>query len=228
MATPGELCRLTAELLGLEPNATANAWRALREDAQVTSGGRGRSAALCVSADAANLLIAVLGKLPLRSYLKSWERFSALPCAYRSSTIARGVSVTTEFAQLLSDRHSLKAGLTALLSAATSGWLEDFSRKKSGAQESFSFREVLVTFVKPMPFVSIQIGDDEGRIALHFVYSDVADPSQPVDRIQPFDEESEWPQKLPPGAGDLRMDLKISARTIFALGKALRTGRNHQ
>ena len=75
---PGELCNRTAELLGLQPNTTAVAWRALREDFQVTTGGRGRSAAHCVPSDAANLLIATIGKLPLKSYLKSWERFSRL------------------------------------------------------------------------------------------------------------------------------------------------------
>src|SRR4051794_10024911 len=79
MATPGQLCTETAQLLGLERNTTATAWRLLRENFKVTTGGRGRSAAHCVPADAANLLIAVIGKLPLKSIFSSWERYSALP-----------------------------------------------------------------------------------------------------------------------------------------------------
>src|SRR5262245_36580946 len=126
MATPGELCNKTAELLGVEPNATAIAWRTLRENGKVTTGGRGRSAAHCVPADAANLLIATIGKLPLKSVFKSWQRYATLKDRDGGTvSLMEKVSVTPEFASLRNG-HTFAEGMTALVASATSGTLQNF------------------------------------------------------------------------------------------------------
>src|SRR6266446_1700475 len=114
MATPGELCNRTAELLGVEPNATAIAWRTLRENGKVTTGGRGRSAAHCVPADAANLLIATVGKLPLKSVFKSWQRYAHLKGRHDGTiSLMEKASATPELAALETG-HTFSEGLTAL------------------------------------------------------------------------------------------------------------------
>jgi hypothetical protein len=215
MATPGELCDLTAKLLGHGPNTTAIAWRALRENSQVTSGGRGRSAAQCVPADAANLLIATLGKLPLLSYFKSWERYSTLKSAITHPRPREGFAVTTEFAPLLAKpRHTLKEGMTALLAAATTGSLQDFLGASVGSEESVTFENVHVGFIGPVPQALIIILNKSSRRGLHLFYSEASDT---------YDPDVEWPRELPHEGGDLRIDMRISGRTIFALGHALRT-----
>jgi hypothetical protein len=217
MVTPGELCDLTAKLLGHGPNTTAIAWRALRENSQVTSGGRGRSAAQCVPADAANLLIATLGKLPLMSYFKSWERYSTLKGAITHPSPGEGFAITNEFAPLLAKpRHTLKEGMTALLSAATLGSLQDFLREYLGPQESVPFESVLVGFIAPLPQAFIAIRNKSSQRGLHLFYSETSDTYDPDGIV-------EWPRELPREAGDLRIDMKISGRTIFALGQALGT-----
>jgi len=152
VATPGELCNKTAELLGLQPNTTLIAWRALREDQRVTTGGRGKSAAHCTPSDAASLLIATIGKMPLQSYLQSWERFSGLTCTRLQQRRGRSVEELGGF----NAGHSFQEGLTALIASATSGSLQ-------GAYNPGSIR---IGFLGPYPGASIRlVGDIDAWIA---------------------------------------------------------------
>jgi hypothetical protein len=195
MATPGELCNKTAELLGLQPNTTSIAWRALREDSRVTTGGRGKSAAHCVPSDAANLLIATIGKLPLKSYLKSWEQFSRLTCAEAAETLLeldQGAMNPIGEIGALKAGHSFQEGLTALITSAMSG--------------SLLPGNIHVDFHGPYPQATINLHGD--NFGLWLEYSDFT--SEMSDVVQPDE------------SGDLQQSMNISGRTIIGLAEFLR------
>jgi len=220
MATPGQLCNRTAELLGVEPNATAIAWRTLRENGKVTTGGRGRSAAHCVPADAANLLIATVGKLPLKSVFKSWQRYAQLK-GRRDGTrsLTEEVPATPELAALETG-HTFSEGLTALIASATSGTLQEFMEEPlewshPGIRISVGFVRIRFTAPLPQAFVSVHKNSDQRSVELRFDYTDI--PSE-------MNEIIEWSEKprAPDESGDLAHIMDISGRTIFALGELLR------
>jgi hypothetical protein len=201
VATPGELCNKTAELLGLQPNTTSIAWRALREGSRVTTGGRGKSAAHCVPSDAANLLIATIGKLQLKSYLKSWERFSRLK-AGRPRGRKRALNLIGEIFELKAD-HSFQEGLTALITSTMSGSLQKF------LNHALHPGSIQVDFYGPRPEASINLlGED---VSLWLGYSDFA--TEILDVVQPDE------------SGDLEQSMKISDRTIIGLAEFLRIER---
>jgi hypothetical protein len=193
VATPGELCSKTAELLGFPPNTTLIAWRALREDGRVTTGGRGKSAAHCSPSDAANLLIATIGKLPLQSSLKSWERFAGLTRTRireaRRQYTTREVGVISALKQ----GRSFQEGLTALITAAMSGSLQELPNPPS----------IQVNFHGPLPNASIRL---EGHISIWIFYDDAPKGSD----LEPNQD------------GDLQQSVDISGKTILGLGEFIR------
>jgi hypothetical protein len=221
MATPGELCNTTAELLGVEPNATAIAWRVLREHGQVTTGGRGRSAAHCVPADAAYLLIATVGKLPLKSVFKSWQRYSTLKSRYDGPvSLTEKVSATRELASLQKG-HTFAEGMTALVASATSGTLQQFIQEGLESDDHpairFAIGSVRVRFSAPYPqaFINLHKNNHRRAVGLHLEYTDI-----PTEMSEIID----WSEKPrpPDESGDLTHIMEISGRTIFSLGDLLR------
>jgi hypothetical protein len=229
MTTPGQLCSQTAQLLGLERNTTATAWRLLRENSKVTTGGRGRSASHCVAADAANLLIAVIGKLPLKSIFSSWERYSALPV--RTSEVSAPASFRQprdplgklwqldipEFREL-KVKHSFSEALSALIASVTSGSLYSVIANWDGDISRFSQPHIQVRFFGPLPQAEIAIGKtgtDPDVFTQRIIYSDIPEDFPELfgwaDNARPLDE-----------TGDLNQIMSISGRTIFGLGELLR------
>jgi hypothetical protein len=221
VATPGELCNRTAELLGFQPNTTAIAWRALRENLQVTTGGRGKSAAHCVAADAANLLIATIGKLPLKSYLKSWERFSRLrergDAARPRSKRVEVTSLTSEISTLKAG-HSFQEGLTALIASAMSGSLQKFLQDVIDPDGIVQTGFVQVKFIGPYPqaMINIHKNNEKTSVGLSLDYSDI--PTDTADAIKWSDNGFE-----PDESGDLKQVMIVGDKTIIGLGELLRT-----
>lgn len=232
MATPGQLCSRTAQLLGLEQNTTTTAWRLLRENSKVTTGGRGRSASHCVPADAANLLIAVIGKLPLKSIFSSWERYSTLPV--RTSEVSAAASIRQlldpvgkrwqldipEFREL-KVKHSFCEALSALIASVTSASLYSVIANWDGDISKFSRPFVQVRFFGPLPQAEIAIGKTGTApdvFTQRIMYSDI-----PED----FPELQDWADTAPPvdEAGDLNQIMIISEKTIFGVGELLREKR---
>jgi hypothetical protein len=229
MATPGQLCSRTAQLLGLEQNTTATAWRVLRENSKVTTGGRGRSASHCVPTDAANLLIAVIGKLPLKSTFTSWERYSTLPV--RTSEVSAAGSVrwpsdplgkhwqldVPEFREL-KVKHSFCEALSALIASVTSTSLHRLIANWDGDISNYSQPFVQIRFFGPFPQAEIAIGKTgaaSDNFTQRIMYSDI-----PED----FPELQSWAETAPPSdeAGDLNQIMIISEKTIFGVGELLR------
>lgn len=229
MTTPGQLCSQTAQLLGLERNTTATAWRLLRENSKVTTGGRGRSASHCVPADAANLLIAVIGKLPLKSIFSSWERYSALPvrtsevsvaASYRQprDPLAKRWQLDIPEFRGLKVKHSFSEALSALIASVTSASLYSVIANWDGDISRFSQPLIQVRFFGPLPQAEIAIGKTGTApdvFTQRIMYSDIPEDFPELlgwaDNARPLDE-----------AGDLNQIMIISERTIFGLGELLR------
>lgn len=81
MATPGQLQQRIAEAFGIPENAVAYPWRVLRDNGEVTTGARGRNAPPVTSRDAANILIAVAGSLPVTETIQTFRAFTELRAA---------------------------------------------------------------------------------------------------------------------------------------------------
>jgi hypothetical protein len=180
---------------------TSIAWRALREASQVTTRGRGKSAAHCLPSDAANLLIATIGKLPLKSYLKSWERFSRFTCAEAAEAL---LDQQTENPMgeigALKAGHSFQEGLTAVITSAMSGSLRKF------LNQTLDPGSVHVDFHGPCPQATINLLGD--NVSLWLEYSDFT--TEMSDVVQPDE------------SGDLAQSMNISGRTIIGLAEFLR------
>jgi hypothetical protein len=220
MVTPGELCTKTAELLGVEPNATAIAWRTLREHGQVTTGGRGRSAAHCVPTDAANLLIATIGKLPLKSVFKSWQRYATLKGREGGAiNLMKEVSTPPELASL-KQGHTFSEGMTALVTSATSGTLQKFMQHGLESDHDLPIPTVgfvRIRFSAPLPQASINLHKNNHKrmMGLSLEYTDI--PAE-VSEIIEWAEEPRSPDE----SGDLTHIMQITGNTIFSLGELLR------
>jgi hypothetical protein len=230
MATPGELCNKAAELLGLEPNVTATAWRILRDNTEVTTGGRGRSAAHCVASDAAKLLIASVGKLPLLSTYKSWGRYSRLPAWNGQFISARKpdghVGLRWEVAvpelEELGENHTFGDGVQGLMQAAVSGSLQ-----KALQIHSAGTPRVEVRLLGPLPQAGISISLEKGRHSFSNTIAYADFPRCDVDMSKLFD----WAaDRTPPleERSDLQTILSFGSKTIFTLGELLRSGKVSQ
>lgn len=78
MASPGELTKAVAEVFGTDPVTVANIYRGLREAGLVTKGGRGRSAAVVSSRDAAMLLLGVCASDSVKDAPASAKEYASL------------------------------------------------------------------------------------------------------------------------------------------------------
>ena len=82
MASPGELVAVMADSLGVSRATVAQYDRALAENGLRSSGGRGLSAAKVTAADAANLLIAIMGApisgAPIKDAARTCKLYGAL------------------------------------------------------------------------------------------------------------------------------------------------------
>ncbi len=82
MASPGELVAVMADSLGVPRATVAQYDRALAENGLRSSGGRGLSAAKVTAADAANLLIAIMGApisgAPIKDAARTCRLYGAL------------------------------------------------------------------------------------------------------------------------------------------------------
>ena len=168
--------------------------------------------------DAANLLIATIGKLPLKSYLKSWERFSRLTES-GEAVQPRNKRLASSIREIggLKAGHTFQEGLTALIASAMSGSLQKFLDEALDPDEIVRMRFIQVAFHGPYPQAMISIRSDNAKppFGLWLAYSDI--PAEMA-------EVNEWSNKgfQLDESGDLSQSMNISARTIIGLGEFLR------
>jgi hypothetical protein len=206
--TPGELCTATAKILGFEANAVSVAWRTLRQHGEVTSGGRGRSAAHCNSSDVATLLIALLGKLPSKSLMESWEVYCNLRQITSSKLLAHPAPVTPELDSLTAG-HSFREAFSGLIASAASGTLQTYLKE---GQLSI----IRVRFKGPRPSAFIDVYHMKGKRAYgltgeYVLQPEIADPWERLDVVER--EYSRFP---------LHQQSELDFRGISRLGELLR------
>jgi hypothetical protein len=94
MATSGEMCRVTAEALGISFETTREHLRHIRRAGMISFKGHGRGAAAMTTLDAARLLIAAAGSSFVKDSLETLEGFGRLKLT-RKSPRQRGMKEIT-------------------------------------------------------------------------------------------------------------------------------------
>ena len=235
MASPGELVRKVAEVLGVpEPTVTVHD-RNLVTAGLRTKGGRGRSAAKMTTIDAANLLLAVAGSSMVKKTVPTVEEYADLPSRggeVSKQTDAHSFDIegnpppTWELSgfpipslQALSESHGFRDALVALIEAAADGSLRT-------AIESLPI-ETGQGYRIPNPWV-IQVimwgHYPQAAVRIYckgfYEFHNYADKI-PIDRDAMKKWEEEDRRKY--GGGDLDQIREFSAKTIFAIGDLLKS-----
>jgi hypothetical protein len=153
MASPGELVAVMADTLGV-PRATVVQYdRVLAENGLRSSGGRGLSAAKITAADAANLLISIMGSPISGAAIKDAAQNCRLYGALRNlKTIGPRQELRHQFKGLaeLPQHHSLQSALVALIEGAMDA--ETSSTQKSTGDELLDFQ-----LNGPLPWAQIVV-----------------------------------------------------------------------
>jgi len=237
MATPGELIKTTASVLGLSEATATTYYRSLREAGLVTKGGRGPSAPNMTARDAAQLLIAAGGsrfeKDTAEKIVRDFDRVQSFEDAHRLFTpdpanpkgqmilphgqiLGDGAWVLDDFSipqlQALPARHSFGDALTATIEAA----MANAFAAACGADGSHSIT-VYVHGPEPHAGIEIDLAGDK------FIYKEEVG-YQLVDQIdkRPANYvEVEEHIRRAYGDGDLEIIRKFTHRTIYAIARLM-------
>ena len=130
MASPGQLVKVTAEILGIPEPTVILADRFLSEAGLRSKSGRGRGAARVTADDAANLLIALSGSPYPKDAVQNVVEYAALPVDDMRDSDGRAetwtlVSLPIKRLQDLPANQSFRDTLVALLEAASEDELRE-------------------------------------------------------------------------------------------------------
>ena len=195
LATLERLVTTISEVEGIETERVRAIARTMREAGYIATRGRGNSAAEMSDSDAANLLIAVNGAATARAAPQVVERYRR----FRARSKLWVTQFGTEFEKLL---FAARTGTMA-------DFVAGFVRLAPGRSPLASTRydaeeyEIEIRFLKPIPEVKIYIAAPRGGTPdlIEFSERDANSSASPSDRT---------------------IDVVITERTIFAVGKLLR------
>ena len=216
MASPRELVRTVAEVLGV-PEATVVVHdRNLAVAGLRTKGGRGPSAAKMTPLDAANLLIAVAASSAVKDSVETVKAYADLisKIGYiddrdgNRKAIPDGCwAVDNIHAPLLTDlrnKHTFREALSATIESYINGHLQS---------KSNYWLRPRITFYGPYPQAEIQLFNGQAWIETHR-YSNI-----PTDRI----ELEKWTEKNKNNnEGDLKQIRWFDWYTIMIVGQTLK------
>jgi len=157
MATPGELVKVTATVLGLPEAYVASTYRMLREAGLVTKGGRGPSAAKMTARDAATLLGGILGTGQIVDAANAVGRFLNMRDLRHSPPTPFQRHKIAGLADLPAG-HSFLDALEAIISVATAGKLI-----RIPPPAEWEWDKVEVTVDNPATYARIHIRIDPTR-----------------------------------------------------------------
>jgi hypothetical protein len=212
MATPGELVKTMAEVLGISVATVTQYDRQLAEAGLRSKGGRGTSAAKVTSEDAANLLTAIVAAPVAGSAIKE----AAPTCeAYGSLRAVPGVARTENFRKFglpqlagLPAKHSLQKALSTLIAAAGEG---EVFQIPDGRRPPLTFDAMFaITFEGPRPWAEILADGSIGEGRFSQMGRLVYNSTLKRDRRRPIGKQ-----------GDLQQSHRISFVTIRALGSLI-------
>lgn len=231
MATPGDLKRVVADVLGVpEPTVTVHD-RNLAEAGLRSKGGRGRSAAQMTPEDAANLLIAVAGSSLVKDTVVTVREYSELPCKYGELSTRSGQHEfkidgnpeprwsLSEFPlpemQALPEGHTFSAALAALLKDSRDGHLEAAIEAIDPVPgTNHRYWDLAIELDGPYPQARIRLHTHDFK-EIHAFARHI-----PLDR----DKLKAWAEerKMKGESGDLQQRRTFSGKTILKIGRLLK------
>jgi hypothetical protein len=211
MATPGQLVRTMANVLGIPEPTVAQYDRHLAEAGLRRVGGRGTSAAKVSATDAANLLIAIVGSpvsgASIKSAKETCDNYGYLPAANFSDTTRFSDHGLISLAKL-GKKHTFRDALITLIEGASRGELFniiDGNDVIMGADFCLG--------------VNVTSPDNRAEIILDNLHHD---NSKRIIRLVYINQEP--PQKID-DRPDLYQERHITFRTLRLLGNLIAVGR---
>ena len=233
MASPGELVKTIADVLGVPEASVVVHDRNLVVAGLRTKGGRGRSAAKMTALDAANLLIGVAASSVVKETVETVQDYADLPSRGGETSTRKDAhsfdnngnppptwnlpGFPIPALQSLPEHHTFRSALVGLIEAATDGTLRDAIKNLRPFSEEHripSHWAIEVILWGPYPQAAIRIYCNDFSEKHH--YSAI-----PTD----FDALKKWSDEMTAkgGDGDLKQIREFSAKTIFALGDLLKS-----
>jgi hypothetical protein len=225
MASPGELVNVLASMLGVPEVTVTQHDRNLVAAGLRTKGGRGRSAAKVTPRDAAHLLIAVMGSELIKDSTIAVRRYQETRVHNRQPKEDGWADFALPELAALPRDHSFVDALTALISAAAAGSLEQlFERdghvEANGRRATQIINPVRIEVSTPDPHGMIQIfglRDDLSRGVPYLLPGQFATTARQRERHHAL------LNSLGVIVGhELRQWREVGANTVFSLGKLLR------
>jgi hypothetical protein len=207
MATPGKFVSIVAEALGI-PHATVVLHdRYLVTAGFRTKGARGVNAPDVTERDAAHLLTAILAGAEVKETVRSIKRYQKTRPVRATSGPGGFKKCGIQELVRLPAHHSFLDALEALLSAAANGSLSKDALIEVAALTPGTIGDIRIAGLGSKPTVHVRYGEPSP-------WDDKKDPSSR--------EVSAWEARMrkQPHA-DLEQYRRVSARTIFTLGKNL-------
>jgi hypothetical protein len=178
MATPGQLVRTMASILGIPEPTITQYDRNLAEAGLRQIRGRGTSAAEVSAEDAANLLVAILGSPAVGASIRMAAGTSKM---YGSLVVKKNFSDVARFAEhglttlsKLPRRHSFKDALVALIDGASRGESPYIIERKDVITEIEMMFGVKVQTPHTWAEISFDnLSNNESRRYLRLVYNPV-------------------------------------------------------
>lgn len=224
MASPGELVKTMADVLGL-PEATVVVHdRNLVVAGLRTKSGRGWSAAKVTPRDAAQLVTAILGSSQVKDSIDTVRRYGETrPC---DPTLAHENFAQIGIAELahLPCGHSFIDALEALIAAAASGSLVEVVIDKPDqhkARDVNSGPIIEVAATSPGTVGDIRVAGTASKKTASVTY-DLPSPWDGAE-LPPADQLDAWEKRVKAERTDADLEelRRISGKTIMRLGKLL-------
>ncbi len=224
MATPGELVKCIAEALGIPAPTVVQYDRLLAENGLRSKGGRGTSAAKVTPADAANLLIAIMGSpvagASIKPAIEVCKTYGKLRVRLGGTSENIKTFKRLGFPSLskLPISHNFREGLAALIAAASVGESliipDEDGRPPLVGPENDWF--VGLTLDSPTPWAQIivdaSLGEARPSEMARLVYHNMR-----RDR-----DGGHW---APAGSGNLHQSRNVTFKTIRRIGALLAEAR---
>ena len=178
MATPGQLVRTMATVLGIPEPTVTQYDRHLAEAGLRQIRGRGTSAAEVSAEDAANLLVAILGSpvvgASIRTAADTSKVYGSLGVRKNFSDVARFAEHGLTTLSKLPRRHSFKDALVALIDGASRGESPYIIDRKDVIAEIHMFFGIKVQTPHTHAEISFDnLSNNKSRRLLRLVYNPV-------------------------------------------------------
>lgn len=225
MASPGQLVKVLADVLGVpEPTLTQHD-RNLAVNGLRSMGGRGRSAAKVTARDAARLLVAIMGSNHVKDTVETVLRYESAQARKSAGTEGENSFCKFSVPELASlpDPHGFVDGLEALIASFISGTIFDDAQPGWFIQNTI---EVLVAAPTTEGRIRVSSRSKGGKGAqVHYGIWTPFDqyyPDEPPKEVLKYWRDS-FGDRTTMDDPDLKQVRTITAKTFFALGKVLKS-----